>query len=107
MRLRRVMLLLMLPLLRLTMLLPRVMRRVLGLLLIRRLRLRMLLITLRNWRTRVLHDGLVEPLADGDSGLARGFASGVADFRPHTFHVPRGSLPHALTQTRPAAGKDP
>jgi hypothetical protein len=104
------MLLLMLVLVARLMLLPRIMRRVLRrMLLMRRvlLMLRMWLISLRNWRARVLHDRLVEPLPDGDSGLARGFPCGVADFRPHTFHVPRDALPHALTQTRPAAGKDP
>jgi hypothetical protein len=109
-RLVAMLLLLMLVLVARLMLLPRVMRRVLlRHVLLRRvlLMLRMLLISLRNWRARVLHDGLVEPLPDGDSGLARGFPCGVADFRPHTFHVPRDALPHALTQTRPAAGMDP
>ena len=50
----------------------------------------------------MLHDGLGEPLPDRNSGLARGFPCGVADFRPHTFDVPRDALPHALTQTSPA-----
>ncbi len=69
---------------------------------IRRLVLRMRLIMLRIRAGGAADDGLVEPLPDRNSGAARGFPCGVADFRPHTFHVPRGSLPHALTHTQPA-----
>jgi hypothetical protein len=58
----------------------------------------MMLIRLRNWTAGLFDDGLVEPLPDRNSGPARGFTCGVADFRPHTFHVPRDALPHALTQ---------
>jgi hypothetical protein len=86
-------------------LLRRVMWRVLRLLVMllwRIGRLLMRLIMLRNRPARALQDDLVEPLADRHSGLARGFPCSVADFRPHTFHVPRDALPHALTQTIPA-----
>jgi hypothetical protein len=102
MRLRRVlmrlvMLLRLMRLVRLVMLLRRVGRR--RLMMLSRV---MMLIRLRNWTAGLFDDGLVEPLPDRNSGPARGFTCGVADFRPHTFHVPRDALPHALTQTIPA-----
>jgi hypothetical protein len=80
-------------LMRLMMLLRRVGRR--RLMMLGRM---MMLIRLRNWTAGLFDNGLIEPLPDRNSRPARGFTCGVADFRPHTFHVPRDALPHALTQ---------
>jgi hypothetical protein len=73
-------------------------------LLVRRLLLILLIWRLRLvWRHAVfggaLQNGLVQPLSERHSGAARGFPGGVAGVVPHTFHIPRATLSHALIQT--------